>query len=46
MIGQQTTLYGHHMNDGSMFSFINDTLGQENFDKVEAVLLHHAREDL
>lgn len=37
MIGQQTTLYGHHMNDGSMFSFINDTLGQENFDKVEAV---------
>lgn len=37
MVGQQTTLYGHHMNDGSMFSFINDTLNQEQFDAVEVV---------
>ena len=37
MVDQQTTIYGHHMNDGSMFKFIDDTVDQEDFDTVEVV---------
>ena len=37
MVDQQTTIYGHHMNDGSMFKFIDDTADQEDFDTVEVV---------
>ena len=37
MVDQQTTIYGHHMNDGSMFKFIDNTLDQEDFDTVEVV---------
>ncbi|MDY2777222.1 MAG: class B sortase [Collinsella sp.] len=34
VVDEQTTLYGHHMNDGSMFKAIDDTLNQEAFDKI------------
>lgn len=34
MVDQQTTLYGHHMNDGTMFKYIDNTLDQAEFDKV------------
>lgn len=34
MVDQQTTLYGHHMNDGSMFKFIDNTLNQADFDTM------------
>lgn len=38
IIDQQTTLYGHHMNDGSMFKVIDDTLtSQDAFDAIENV---------
>lgn len=37
VVDQQTTLYGHHMNDGSMFSYINETLQQETFDTIDKV---------
>lgn len=37
LVDQQTTLYGHHMNDGSMFKFIDDTTQQDVFDTVEEV---------
>lgn len=37
MTEQQATLYGHHMNDGSMFSVVNDTLNQERFDDIDVV---------
>ena len=37
MVDQQTTIYGHHMNDGSMFKFIDDTVDQDDFDTVEVV---------
>ena len=30
MVDQQTTIYGHRMNDGSMFNVISDTTGQGN----------------
>lgn len=34
MLDEQTTLYGHHMNDGSMFQFIDSTMDQDTFDTV------------
>ena len=34
MVDEQTTLYGHHMNDGSMFQFIDSTMDQDTFDTV------------
>ena len=37
MVDQQTTLYGHHMNDGSMFVRVDDSMDQEEFDKIGAV---------
>ncbi len=38
VVDQQTTLYGHHMYDGSMFKIIDDTLSsQEAFDKFDKV---------
>lgn len=37
MVDQQTTLYGHHMNDGSMFNVISDTTDQATFDSIEFV---------
>ncbi|QWT18221.1 class B sortase [Collinsella sp. zg1085] len=37
MVDQQTTIYGHHMYDGSMFKYIDDTLNQEAFDSVKTV---------
>lgn len=37
VVEQQTTLYGHHMNDGSMFEFIDQTQRQDVFDTVEEV---------
>lgn len=37
VVDQQTTLYGHHMNDGSMFSYINETLKQDAFDTIKKV---------
>ena len=35
MVDQQTTIYGHHMNDGSMFNVISDTTDQATFDSME-----------
>lgn len=35
MIDQQTTIYGHHMDDGSMFKFIDETQDQKVFDTVD-----------
>lgn len=32
MVDQQTTLYGHHMNDGKMFKVVDNTLDQASFD--------------
>lgn len=37
MVGQQTTVYGHHMSDGSMFDPIENTLDQAKFDKMTTV---------
>lgn len=37
MVGQQTTVYGHHMSDGSMFDPIENTLDQANFDAMTTV---------
>lgn len=37
MVGQQTTVYGHHMSNGSMFDPIEKTLDQANFDKMTTV---------
>ena len=37
MVDQQTTLYGHHMNDGSMFNIIDKSLDQDVFDTFEVV---------
>lgn len=37
LVDQQTTLYGHHMNDGSMFSQIYESLDQKKFDTIERV---------
>lgn len=35
MVDQQTTLYGHHMRDNSMFHFIADSADQSVFDGIE-----------
>lgn len=37
MIDQQTTLYGHHMNDGSMFTQVYESLDQAKFDSIDKV---------
>lgn len=37
MLDQQTTLYGHHMYDGSMLKIIDNTTNQAEFDKIETV---------
>mgnify|MGYP000274774429 CR=1 FL=1 len=37
MVDQQTTIYGHHMNDGSMFNVISDTTDRATFDSIEYV---------
>ena len=37
VVDQQTTIYGHHMNDGSMFNVISDTTDQATFDSIEFV---------
>ena len=37
MVDQQTTIYGHHMNDGSMFNVISDTTDQATFDSIKYV---------
>lgn len=37
MIDQQTTIYGHHMYDGSMLKVIDTTTDQANFDSIETV---------
>ncbi len=37
MIDQQTTIYGHHMNDGSMFKVIDDSRNQDAFDAIGKV---------
>ena len=37
LVDEQTTIYGHHMNDGSMFKPIDNTLNQEEFDKIDKV---------
>lgn len=34
-VDQQTTIYGHHMNDGSMFKFIDETTDQATFNSVK-----------
>ena len=34
LVDEQTTIYGHHMNDGSMFKAIDNTLNQGDFDKI------------
>ena len=40
MVDQQTTIYGHHMNDGSMFNVISDTTDQATFDSIKYCLLY------
>lgn len=37
LVDQQTTIYGHHMNDGSMFNIISDTTDQAKFDAIKTV---------
>lgn len=37
MVDQQTTIYGHHMNDNSMLKHIDDTRDQAVFDSVKTV---------
>ena len=37
LVDEQTTIYGHHMNDGSMFKAIDNTLNQDEFDKIGKV---------
>lgn len=37
MVDQQTTLYGHHMNDGKMFKVVDNTLDQASFDAFPSV---------
>ncbi len=37
MVDQQTTLYGHHMNNNTMFAQIDQTTDQAAFDAIEAV---------
>ena len=37
IVDQQTTIYGHHMNDGSMFKVIDETRDQAAFDSIKTV---------
>ncbi|MBM6756795.1 class B sortase [Collinsella tanakaei] len=37
MVDEQTTLYGHHMNDGKMFKIIDNTIDQATFDTIGTV---------
>lgn len=37
VVDQQTTLYGHHMNNGGMFNPIADTANQDSFDAIKNV---------
>lgn len=37
MVDQQTTIYGHHMYDGSMLKVIDNTTDQAEFDKIQHV---------
>lgn len=37
MVDQQTTIYGHHMYDGSMLKHIDDTRDQSVFDSIKTV---------
>lgn len=37
MVEQQTTIYGHHMSDGSMFYTLEETLDQDRFDEITTV---------
>lgn len=37
MIDRQTIIYGHHLEDGSMFASVDDMCNQENFDAVGTV---------
>lgn len=37
VVDQQTTLYGHHMNNGGMFNPIADTTDQATFDNIKTV---------
>lgn len=37
IVDEQTPVYGHHMNNRSMFYEIDDTVDQAAFDKIEAV---------
>lgn len=37
LVDEQTTIYGHHMNDGSMFKAVDNTLNQGDFDKIGKV---------
>lgn len=37
MVDQQTTLYGHHMNDGAMFESIDASMDQKVFDTFKKV---------
>lgn len=37
VVDQQTTIYGHHMDDGEMFELIADAASQETFDTINTV---------
>ena len=37
VVDQQTTIYGHHMYDGSMFNIIDKTRDQATFDSIKSV---------
>ena len=37
VVDQQTTLFGHHMNNGGMFNPIADTTDQSTFDNIKTV---------
>ena len=37
LVDRQTLLYGHHLNNGAMFTDVDDMASQENFDKVDTV---------
>lgn len=37
MVDQQTTIYGHHMENGGMFNPIADTVDQSTFDNIKHV---------
>lgn len=37
LVDRQTLIYGHHLNNGAMFTDIDDMSSQENFDKVDTV---------